>query len=63
MTPQEELERIVDLSGMQNVLMMLSMICWERATNLAQHDASRAKEYAKGADAIDGAIIKIYGRL
>ncbi len=65
MTPQDELERIVDLSGLRNVLTLLAVICGERAVRSAtlEHDTAAAKDWAKQADAIDAVIIKLWGRL
>lgn len=65
MTPQEELERIVDLAGLKNVLAMLSTICGEKAEHVAVNwqDASAAKVWDRHARAIDSAIVKMWGRL
>jgi hypothetical protein len=63
MTPQDELERLVDLSGLENVMAMLSVICAARAYNLARHDASAAKVWDRQARALDSAIVKMWGRL
>ena len=57
MTPQDELERLVDLSGMQSVMAMLSVICAARAYNLARHDASAAKVWDRQARVLDSAIV------
>lgn len=65
MTPQDELESLVDHAGLQNVLAMLATICGEKAEHVAVNwqDAHAAKVWAKQASAIDAVIIKLWGRL
>jgi hypothetical protein len=65
MTPQDELERIVDLAGLKNTMTMLATICGDKAEHIAVNwqDSHSAKDWDKMARAIDSAIVKIWGRL
>ena len=54
---------MIDQQGLFDILSVLAVICDERAKNLAPHDTSKAKDYAKYADALDSAIVKMWGRL
>ena len=60
---QTKLERLIDQQGLFDILSVLAVICDERAKNLAPHDAHKAKDYAQYADALDSAIVKMWGRL
>jgi hypothetical protein len=63
MTPEDELERIVDLAGLQNVLTLLAVICDGKADRVVTHDAHAAKQWLDYASAINAVIVKLWGRL
>jgi hypothetical protein len=63
MTPQEGLEQLVSQHGLKGVLTMLAAICGERAerTAVKWQDTVAAKEWAKYADAMENAVLDLWG--